>query len=96
MAAKVVAHELGHFYDPFLIENPDQYGAHRGDCEAVAESVAYVVAARFGLDAGPSAVGYVCSWTDGGAERVRDLAERIDAAVVAIIGRDRVSANSYQ
>jgi antirestriction protein ArdC len=85
MAAKVVAHELGHYFDPWLAEHPDQYGAHRGDCEAVAESVAYVIAARFGLDAGPSAVGYVTSWTGGDAGRVRDLAERIDASVSAIM-----------
>ncbi len=88
MAAKVIAHEFGHYFDPWLAEHPDAYGAHRGDCEAVAESVAYVVAARFGLDAGPSAVGYVTSWTDGNADRVRDLAERIDTAATAILGRE--------
>jgi hypothetical protein len=86
MAAKVVAHELGHYFDPWLSENPEAYGAHRGDCEAVAESVAFVVAARYGLDAGPSAVGYVAGWTEGDAQRVRDLAERIDAATLAIFG----------
>jgi antirestriction protein ArdC len=87
MRAKVLAHELGHYFDPILAESPELYAAHRGDCEAVAESVAYIVAARFGLDAGPSAVGYVCSWTDGNAERVRELAERIDTAAGAILGR---------
>ena len=46
MRAKILAHELGHFFDPWLVQNPDAYGAHRGDCEAVAESVAYVVAGR--------------------------------------------------
>jgi antirestriction protein ArdC len=91
MAAKVVAHELGHYYDPWLAEHPDQYAAHLGDCEAVAESVAYVVAAHFGLDAGPSAIGYVASWTDGVAGRVRELAERIDAAAAAILGRGRTA-----
>lgn len=89
MAAKVVAHELGHFCDPWLTENPDAYAAHRGDCEAVAESVAFVICAAYGIDAGPSAVGYVASWTDGDAARVRDLAERIDAAVAAIRGRGK-------
>jgi hypothetical protein len=87
MQAKVLAHELGHYFDPILAESPQLYAAHRGDCEAVAESVAYVVAARFGLDAGPSAVGYVASWTDGHADRVRELAERIDSAAAAILGR---------
>jgi antirestriction protein ArdC len=86
MAAKVVAHELGHYFDPWLAEHPEQYGAHRGDCEAVAESVAFVVAASFGLDAGPAAVGYVAAWLEGDAGRVRDLAERIDAGVAAILG----------
>jgi hypothetical protein len=92
MSAKVVAHELGHYFDPWLIENPEHYGAHRGDCEAVAESVAFVVCSAFGIDAGSSAVGYVCSWTDGDAERVRDLAERIDASVAAILGRRSASS----
>jgi len=85
MAAKVVAHELGHYFDPWLAEHPQQYAAHRGDCEAVAESVAFVVAASFGLDAGPAAVGYVAAWVAGDAARVRDLAERIDASVAAIL-----------
>jgi antirestriction protein ArdC len=88
MAAKVVAHELGHYFDPWLVAHADQYRAHRGDCEAVAESVAYVIAALYGLDAGPAAVGYVASWTDGDAARVRDLAERIDASVAAVLGRN--------
>jgi antirestriction protein ArdC len=88
MRAKVVGHELGHFLDPWLLEHPDQYGAHRADCEAVAESVAYVVAAHFGMDAGPSAIGYVAAWIDGNAARVRDLAERIDKSTAAILGRN--------
>lgn len=87
MAAKVVAHELGHFFDPALVETPAAYRAHRGDCEAVAESVAYVVCAAYGIDAGPAAVGYVASWTDGNADRVRDLAGRIDTAAAAILPR---------
>ncbi len=91
MAAKVVAHELGHFFDPFLAEHPDAYAAHRGDCEAVAESVAYVICAAYGIDAGPSAVAYVASWTDGDAEKVRGLAERIDAASASILGRGKPS-----
>jgi hypothetical protein len=46
-----------------------------------------VICAHFGIDAGPSAVGYVAGWTDGNAERVRDLAERIDQGAAAILGR---------
>ena len=60
----------------------------QGDAEAVAESVAYVVAARFGLDAGSSAIGYVTSWIDGDVSRVKDLAERIDAAARAILATE--------
>jgi antirestriction protein ArdC len=89
MAAKVVAHELGHFFDPWLAEHPEQYAAHRGDCESVAESVAYVICAAYGIDAGPSAVGYVASWIDGDVAKVPDLAERIDAAAAAILGRGK-------
>jgi hypothetical protein len=87
MQTKVLAHELGHYFDPTLADAPELYAAHRGDCEAVAESVAYVVAAHFGLDAGPSAIGYVTAWTKGDAERVRDLAERIDASAASILSR---------
>lgn len=89
MRAKVLAHELGHFFDPMLTDAPDLYREHRGDCEAVAESVAYVVAHAFGYDAGPSAIGYVTAWTEGDAQRVTDLAERIDTAVAAIVGRGK-------
>jgi antirestriction protein ArdC len=88
MRAKVVAHELGHFFDPTLAHQSDLYAAHRSDCEAVAESVAYVVAAHFGMDAGPCAIGYVAAWIDGDADRVRDLAERIDKGAAAILGRN--------
>jgi hypothetical protein len=34
----------------------------------------------------------VTSWTDGNAERVRELAERIDAAAAAILGRKTTAA----
>jgi len=96
MSCKVLAHELGHYFDPWLIENGEAYTAHRGDCEAVAESVAFVLCSAFGIDAGPSAVGYVASWTDGNADRVRDLAERIDHAVAAILPRTRRDRNGEE
>jgi len=87
MRAKVLAHELGHAFDPWLIENPDAYSAHRGDCESVAEATAFVLCSVYGIDAGPSAVGYIAAWLDGNASRVRELAERIDTAVAAILPR---------
>ena len=91
MAAKVVAHELGHFFDPFLTEHPEAYAAHRGDCEAVAESVAFVVCSAYQVDAGPSAVGYCAAWLDKNASRVRDLAERIDHAARCILDGEETS-----
>jgi hypothetical protein len=51
--------------------------------------VAYVICAAYGIDAGPSAVSYVASWTGSDTARVRDLAERIDAASAAILGRGK-------
>lgn len=92
MAAKVVAHELGHYFDPWLAEHPHLYAQHRGDAEAVAESCAYVVCAAYGIDAGPSAVGYVTSWTLGNGERVRDLAERIDHAARLVLAQPERAA----
>src|SRR5205823_6245656 len=85
MRAKVLAHELGHYFDPILTAAPDLYREHRGDCEAVAQSVADVGAGHLGLDGGPAAVGYVSAWTCGESQRVRELAERIDAATSTIL-----------
>lgn len=85
MNARTIAHELGHRFDPFLIDNPDEYAAHRGDCEVVADSVAYTVAAMHGLDVEMQSADYVAGWAEGAADKIGTLGSRIDAAVDAIL-----------
>lgn len=95
--AATIAHELAHHFDPLLHnaggatedEARRAYLHERGDCEAVAEAAAYVVCAAFGIDAGPSAVGYVTSYAKGDPEVVHRLAERIDATVARMLGGER-------
>lgn len=45
---KTLAHELGHHFTGLH----ETYGEHRAEHETIAESVAYVVLARYGLDSG--------------------------------------------
>jgi antirestriction protein ArdC len=58
-ATKTLAHELAHAFDP---ESAD-YSACRGEREAVAESVAFVVCERFGLDTSKRSVPYIAGWS---------------------------------
>src|SRR5581483_1800174 len=53
-ATKTLAHELAHAFDPESAE----YAACRGEREAVAEAVAFVVCERFGLDTSKRSVPY--------------------------------------
>lgn len=92
-SAAALAHELSHHFDPDLHDAGETptgqarftYLHSRGDCEAVAEAAAYVICAAFGVDAGPSAVGYVVSYAKGDPEVVARLAKRIDATVRRVL-----------
>lgn len=85
---KTLVHELAHS----LLHLPDEYDrAHRDAqnvAEVEAESVAYVVADRLGLDTGAYSIGYVATWANGDgaliartAERVTETAHRILTAL---------------
>lgn len=84
---KTLAHELGHYWDPWLAAQPEGYPFHRGLCEVVAESVAFIVGDALGLDTSAYSVGYVASWADGDAKKVLDLAGRINSSADAILSR---------
>lgn len=52
---KTLAHELAHHFGQAVVPSPEE--------ETVAESVAYVACARFGLDTGERSFPYVATWS---------------------------------
>ena len=56
---KTLAHELAHHYTG----HTETYGAFRDEHETIAESVAYVVLAHFGLDSGERSFPYIATWS---------------------------------
>lgn len=84
-SVKTFAHELGHA----LLEH--QSGVHRGLAEVEAESVAYVVMAAHGIDAGSFSFPYIAGWGSGNgqqdaAEIVRATADRVLTTARTILG----------
>jgi antirestriction protein ArdC len=81
--AKTLAHELGH---ALLHGETDM---SRPDRELEAESVAYVVLAHFGVDAGAYSFGYVGTWQQAygldALKQLRASAQRIQKAASRII-----------
>lgn len=84
-SVKTFAHELGHA----LLEH--QSGVHRGLAEVEAESVAYVVMAAHGIDAGSFSFPYIAGWGSGhdqqdAADMVRATADRVLTTARTILG----------
>lgn len=83
--AKTLAHELAHHFGGATSSDPEE--------ETVAESVAYVSCARFGLDTGERSFPYVATWSRepsvfraalGRIQRLSHLLiDRIDAGATA-------------
>ncbi len=90
-AVKVLAHELGHLECGHVSDLPT-YLTCRGRCEVEAESVAYVVAAAHGLDAGGYSFAYVAGWAGGDLTCVRQAAETVTKAARTILSH--CSANT--
>ncbi len=90
-AVKTLAHELGHLECGHVTDLPT-YATCRGRCEVEAESVAYVVAAAHGLDAGGYTFAYVAGWAGGDLTRVRQAAETVTKAARTILSH--CSANT--
>jgi hypothetical protein len=85
-AVKTLAHELGHLECGHVADGYDYTGC-RGRAEAEAESVAYIVTAWAGLDAGAYTVPYVAGWSGGDAAVVRAAATTVTAAARRILDR---------
>ena len=76
---KTLLHEWSH-----SVGVPDAEAArdrHRGQEEIVAETTAYVLAQRLGLDTRQYATGYVASWADADPKRVLAAAQDVAARV---------------
>jgi len=87
MRCKTLAHELGHM---LLHAEHGCAGTCRDVAELEAESVAFCVLSKAGIDAGGYSFGYVLHWQGGSKEAsdtLRKSAERIAAAAREIIGR---------
>ncbi|WP_239521087.1 ArdC-like ssDNA-binding domain-containing protein [Blastococcus saxobsidens] len=83
-AVKTLAHELAHIECGHTTEGYDYRGC-RGEAEAEAESVAYIVTAWAGLDAGVYTVPYVAAWSAGDTDVVRAAAATVTAAARRIL-----------
>jgi len=77
--------ELAHIEAGHVGDLPT-YLTCRGRCEVEAESVAYVVAAAYGLDASGYSFAYVAGWAGGDLTRVRQAAETVTKAAQTILG----------
>jgi hypothetical protein len=86
--AKTLAHEIGHVQLGHLDPDENQSGAPsstanhtlRADRELEAESFAFLVSNRWGLDTSGYSFGYVAHWSGGDPKRVRAAAERVASA----------------
>jgi hypothetical protein len=69
---KSLAHEIGHA----LLQGNPQAGLSRSTVKLEAESVAYVVCQRLGLDTSGCSFGYCAAWKGGEAAKVREADSR--------------------
>ncbi len=81
-AAKTLAHEIAHAFDP----ETGAYAECRGERETLAEAVAYVVCERYGLDASERSIPYIAGWSRDAHTLKRALA-KVQAVAHEIIRR---------
>jgi len=79
MRAKTLAHELAHALDHRAGGLND-----RRDAEVIAESVAFVVCAQYGIDTSAYSAPYVAAW-GGDVKRFRAAADRVGVLSAAIL-----------
>lgn len=94
-SAKTLIHETAHA----LMHNKlshEAYKKRRATCEIEAESVAYTVAAAFGLDTSLYSVGYVAGWAGGDAEKIKATAEAVISTAQQIINAVEEYRNQAQ
>lgn len=80
-ASCTLAHEVAHIVCEHVADY-DEYQQHRGRLETEAESVAYIVAGVFGLDAAAVSVPYVAGWAGKTAEDVQDTIKAAGSRVM--------------
>ena len=68
-AAKTLAHELAHILADH-VSDLAAYREHRGEAETVAESVAYMISAYYGMDSVAYSAPYIGTWADKDPEKV--------------------------
>ncbi len=83
-AVKTLAHELAHIECGHTTDGYDYRGC-RGQAEAEAESIAYIIAAWAGLDAGAYTVPYIAGWSAGDTAVIRGAASTVTAAARRIL-----------
>jgi predicted transcriptional regulator len=88
-ACKTAAHELAHIHLGH-IDDVAEYRQHRGRMEVEAESVAFLIAAEYGLDAAGYSVGYTAHWANGEVRVIRETAERVIAAARALTSAEPI------
>ena len=84
MAASVLLHEAAHAVLHAELKG-DEYLTHRGIAETEAESVAFVVAATFGLDTTTTTIPYVAGWSKCSPAMFTETADHVVKAAHRII-----------
>ena len=79
---KTLTHEAAHHYTGMH----ETYGEFRAEHETVAESVAFVVCSRFGLDTADRSVPYIAGWSEDKA-RFRSVLGTIQGVSAHLIDR---------
>ena len=82
MAAKTMAHELGHHFAGHTL------GSCREAREITAESVAFVTLGHYGIDTGAYSFGYLASWAEDAAQLRERLGGVLELANRVIDGID--------
>ncbi len=95
-AVKTAIHELAHIrmHAPADLESFGGYAVCRGRCEVEAESVAYVVAARFGLSTDEYSFAYVAGWSGGDVKKVKATGTAVLRTAGWVIERLSASAEA--
>jgi len=82
-ALSTLLHEAAHVRHGHC-DDRAEYAQHRGVMEAEAESTAYLVLATIGVDSSQSTLPYIAGWSDGDANIVRKVGERVVKVARAI------------
>ncbi len=83
-AVMVLGHELAHIWCGHTDTDFD-YVAHRGTAEVEAQSIAYILAAAYGLDAGAYTADYLIGWSHGDTDTLRATAAAVTTAAREIL-----------